>query len=91
MLIFVKREDPEIERAFMCLPGGQSAECPIPDCVCCGEVWGYMVTVCFDGMWKHEFRHRPYEGKQRKYVKIDTPSGCEPTVFKTHLGDWRDV
>lgn len=83
MLIFLKREDSELERAFMSLPGGPSAECPIPDCVCCGEVWGYMGTVCHDGQWVHEFRHRHYEGKGRKYEKITALEEWNPSAFTT--------
>lgn len=76
MLIWLKRTDPEIERAFHELPDRDTeAECP-----CCGEVWGYMETAIYHGEWVHVFRHRHYKN-ERRYLRIPAPHGWEPTDY----------
>ena len=78
MYVRLKKPCREVEKAFQKLPGGPIAECPIPDCVCCGEVWGYMGSFLISGVWKHEFRHKHFEGKSRKVLMIPATDGWEP-------------
>jgi len=69
-LIFLSKVDPELERAWGLLPGGD----PVSENH--GEVWQYMGTE-LNGKggpgWYHCFRHRNYRNEGRVYRFFPVP------------------
>lgn len=81
VLIYLKKGDEELERAFNSLPGGD----PVAECHCCKECWGYMETQLFDDGWKHMFRHRHFQAIGRKYLQIPGAADWAPKTDSYHL------
>ncbi|MBE7474339.1 MAG: hypothetical protein HS114_34850 [Anaerolineales bacterium] len=72
---FLKPGQPDLERAWLALPGG-------PDALHHNEVWQYMGTWYSGGRWVHQFRHRchPHTG-QRSVLNV--PAGWFTSAWLT--------
>jgi hypothetical protein len=72
---FENPDDPELRKAWDNFPEGIDPRVP---CFCCKEYWQYMGSQKHNGEWVHNFRHRHYLCKDRKYIEVDASPDWEP-------------